>query len=90
MSDTDDVLLSHRAQIEALDVGETFARAVRFDPNRIDKNVPHEALQAIRLSLQSTTFRIGRRTGAVYTIECGEFRTASRDIIACAAVTRTQ
>lgn len=79
---------SHRAQIEALDIGETFSRAARFDPDIVTKDVPPQVLRGIRMSLQSSVFKVQRRTGARYTIECGEFRTASRDIVVCAAVTR--
>lgn len=81
---------SIRAQIEALENGETFARAVRFDADTTQKDVPAEVLRSMRLATQPTVHRIEQRTGAKYTIETGEWRTQSRDIIACLAVTRTE
>jgi len=80
---------SFRAQIEALDVGETFSRAQRYDADETLKDVPTEAMRALRLGMQPTVFRIARRTGRKYTIETGEWRTQSRDIVACLAITRT-
>lgn len=88
ISITDD-LPSIRALVEALDVGETFPRAQRFDADETLKNAPTEALRAMRLSMQATVHRITERTGNKYTIESGEFRTQSRDIMAVLCVTRT-
>lgn len=90
MSATGDEIVSYRAQIEALEIGESFARAVRFDADATLKDTPTEVLRKLRLAIQPTVFRINQRTGYAYTIETGEFRTASRDIIACLAVTRTE
>lgn len=84
-----DDLPSVRALIEALDVGETYARVKRFDADATQKDIPAEALRQMRLSLQATVYRISERTGNRYTIEAGEFRTQSRDIMACLCVTRT-
>lgn len=81
---------SIRAQIEGLDIGETYARAARFDADDVSKHVPAEVLSSIRTSLQSTCHKVEKRTGVKFTIECGEFRTASRDTVVCAAVTRTR
>lgn len=81
-------LPSIRAQIEALDVGETYSRAQRFDADTTLKAAPVEAMRAMRLSMQATVFRIGERTGNKYTIESGEFRTQSRDVMACLCITR--
>lgn len=89
MSGIDDIQ-SFRAQIEALDVGATFARAARFDADETQKDIPAAALQSMRLGMQATVYRIEKRTGNKYTIETGEWRTQSRDIIICLAVTRTQ
>jgi hypothetical protein len=80
---------SIRSLVEALDVGETFARAIRFDADETQKDVPLDALRALRLSTQATVHRISQRTGNNYTIESGEFRTTSRDIMACLCITRT-
>lgn len=85
-----DDLPSIRALIEALDVDETFARAKRFDADETQKDVPVAALRAMRLSLQGTVHRISERTGNRYTIESGEFRTSSRDIMAVLTVTRVE
>ena len=79
---------SIRAQIEALDVGESFARAARFDGDTTLKDTPHTVLEGMRSSMQATVHRIAARTGYEYKIETGEFRTQSRDIIACLVVTR--
>lgn len=82
-------LPSIRSLIEALDIDETFARAQRFDGDTTLKNAPAEALRQMRLSMQATVHRISERTGARYTIESGEFRTSSRDIMAVLCITRT-
>lgn len=82
-------LQSIRAQIEALDIGDTYARAQRFDGDATRKEVPPDALRGMRLNMQSTVHRIEVRTGNKYTIEVGEFRTYSRDIMVCVCVTRT-
>lgn len=80
---------SIRQRIEQLEVGgESFARAHRFDPDEVLKDAPINVLNAWRNSVQATVWRIEKRTGMSFTIECGEFRTQSRDIIACLAVTR--
>ena len=79
---------SIRSQVEALGVGETYMRGSRFDPDLITKEVPYNAIRAMRLSMQGTTNRIETRTGYKYTIEAVECRTGSRDIIAGIAVTR--
>lgn len=85
----DDLPLSMRIQIEELPIGETWPRAARFDADVVGKNVPVMALQAMRNSIQATVKRIADRTGMSFTIEGGEFRTKSRDIIVCLCVTRT-
>jgi uncharacterized lipoprotein NlpE involved in copper resistance len=82
--------LSHRAQIEALEIGESFARAVRFDADQTLKDTPVKVLRGMRLAMQPTAYHITQRTGAKYTIETGEFRTQSRDVIACLVITRTE
>lgn len=89
MSMTVDDIPSIRAMIEALDIDETFARAQRFDADATLKDVPMEALRAMRLSMQSTVHVITQRTGNRYKIESGEFRTNSRDIMAVLCITRT-
>lgn len=88
--DDDFTVRSYRAQIEDLEVGETFARAIRYDADETLKDIPAEQMRAMRLGMQPTVYRIEKRTGFKYTIECGEFRTQSRDIIACMAITRTE
>lgn len=85
---TIDDMPSMRSMIEGLDIGETFARAHRFDADSTPKDAPFEAMNALRLSLQGTVHRISTRTGNAFTIESGEFRTRSRDIMACLCVTR--
>lgn len=85
----DDYLpLSFRAMIEALEVGETFSRAHRFDGNEVMKDVPMQYLRGLRDGTNRTVHLVQHRTGRRFTIETGEFRTQSRDIIACLAVTR--
>lgn len=79
---------SIRALVEALDLGETFARAQRFDPDETPKTVPLVALRSIRLSTQATVFRVSERTGNRYSIESGEFITSSRDLMMVLTVTR--
>lgn len=90
MSQTLDDVQSYRAQIEGLEVGESFARAIRFDADETLKDIPAEQMRAMRLGMQPTVYRIQQRTGFRYTIECGEFRTQSRDIVACMAITRVE
>jgi len=80
---------SYRAQIENLAVGESFARAARFDGNAVGKDALAEVSRALRMAVQPTVHRVSKRTGQEYTIEAGEFRTASRDIITAIVVTRT-
>ena len=79
---------SMRAAIAALAPGETYARAARFDADATPKRVPMEVLQGLRLSTQATVLRVRQQTGSIYTVEGGEFRTASRDTVVCLAVTR--
>lgn len=79
---------SYRQQIEELAVGESFARAHRFDADNVLKDQIQEALRGMRLATQPTVYRVALRTGNKYTIEAGEFRTLSRDIIICLVVTR--
>jgi len=82
---------SIRQQIEQLEVGgESYARAQRFDPDEVSKDVPMRILAVWRNAVQATVWRIEQRTGYKYTIEVGEFRTQSRDIIACLAITRIE
>jgi len=82
---------SQRAQIENLDVnGEAFCRAKRFDADETLKDTPAALLSVWRNAVQATVLRIEKRTGHKYTVECGEFRTQSRDIVACMAITRTE
>lgn len=84
--------VSYRAQIENLDIGESFARAVRFDgndPELIGKDHLAEVARSLRLATQPTVYRITKRTGYQYTIECGEFRTdLARDLVIVVVVTR--
>lgn len=90
MSASTEDIQSHRAQIEALEIGDSFCRAKRFDADTTLKNTPAEVIRGWRMAIQATTFRITQRTGNRYTIEGGEFRTQSRDIIACLVTTRTE
>jgi hypothetical protein len=80
--------LSYRAQIEELAPGESFARACRFDGDEVTKTGLQEASRGLRLATQPTVHRITKRTGQQYTIECGDFRTLSRDVVLCLVVTR--
>lgn len=80
---------SNRLQIQDLAVGESFARAARFDGDEVSKDMLSEAARALRLATQPTVHRVTKMTGQKYTIECGEFRTLSRDVIICLVVTRT-
>lgn len=88
LAQSDDFLMSFRAQIDALEIGDTFPRAQRFDGD-VAKGVAPDVVRSLRLSLQPTVHRIQQRTGKKFTIEGGEFRTQSRDFIVCVAVTRT-
>lgn len=81
--------LSYRAMIEELAVGESFARAARFDGDEVTKDTLSRASRMMRLATQPTVNRVARRTGQEFTIECGEFRTQSRDIMVVLVVTRT-
>lgn len=81
-------VLSMRASIDNLGVGESFARAARFDPDLTSKQTLHTASRGMRFSTQPTVFRIRQRTKKTYTIEQGEIRTDSRDIILVIVVTR--
>lgn len=82
---------SIRERIEQLEVGgESFARAQRFDPDEVTKDTPMNLLAVWRNAVQATVWRVEKRTGMKFTIEVGEFRTQSRDIIAVMAVTRTE
>lgn len=85
-----DEVTSYRAQIEALEPQETFARAARFDPDAVTKEIPGEALSKMRQAMQPTVRRVEERTGRKFTMEVGEWRTQSRDIIICLAITRTE
>jgi hypothetical protein len=80
--------LSYRAMIEDLKPGDSFARAMRFDGDEVTKDGLQSALRGMRLATQPTVHRVARRTGAEFTIEHGEFRTLSRDIMLCLVVTR--
>lgn len=79
---------SNRAQIQDLAIGESFARAARIDGDFATKDRVHDASRGLRLATQPTVHRVSKNTGQKYTIECGEFRTASRDVIICLVVTR--
>ncbi len=82
--------MSNRAHIQALNVGESFSRATRFNGDRINKDMLNAAERGLRLATQPTVHRVARSTGHKYTIECGEFMTRSRDLIVCLVVTRVQ
>jgi hypothetical protein len=83
-----DAKLSNSASIKALNVGECFSRAVRFDGDRLNKKALSAAESGLRLATQPTVHRIAKATGRVFTIECGEFTTRTRDLIMCLVVTR--
>lgn len=80
---------SMRSLIENLAVGESYARAARFDADYVLKDALYQAVRGMRLSTQPTVWRIKKTTGYEYKIEEGEVRTASRDIILVLVVTRT-
>ncbi len=89
----DDLVLeevpSYRAQIEALETGQSFSRVIRIDPDVMDKEQQQEIIRSLRLNIQPTVKRItDRRPDYRYTIETGDFRTSSRDICLVLAVTR--
>ncbi len=88
MSYIGDTTLSYRAQIEELSVGESFSRAKRFDADEVTKEQIRLAIESLRMATQPTVHRIAKRTDYEYTIEQGEFRTASRDVVAIVVVTR--
>lgn len=79
---------SNRARIQELAVGESFARAVRIDGDLATKDRIHETARGLRLATQPTVHRVSQNTGQKYTIEQGEFRTSSRDLIIVLVVTR--
>ena len=81
--------VSMRALIENLAIGESYARAARFDADYVLKDALYQALRGMRLSTQPTVWRIKKSTGYEYKIEEGEVRTASRDIVLVLVVTRT-
>ena len=87
---TDDGVLSYRAQIEALEVGECVMRGARFDADETLKHVPREYLRTLRLGMQPTVQRIQDRTGRRYLTEAFEGRTSSRDIGAVLMITRVE
>ena len=86
----DDIGLSYRAQIEALEVGECLMRGARFNADETLKHVPREYLRTLRLGMQPTVQRVQERTGRKFSTETFEGRTASRDIGAVLMITRTE
>ena len=79
---------SMRAQIDSLAVGESYSRASRLDGDTATKLQIGAVLRGFRQTMRPTAFRITQRTGKVFTIETGDFRTESRDMILCIVVTR--
>lgn len=79
-----------RSLIEDLAVGESYSRAVRRDADQLMKDEIPQIIESLRNSIQPTVYRVGMDRGRIFTIESGEFRTRSRDIIICVVVTRTK
>lgn len=77
-----------RAQLERLQVGASFSRAVRYDGNLPGlKDMTRGALATMRSALQPAITRASKKNRH-YTMEQVEGRTASRDLIIVIVVTR--
>lgn len=81
---------SFPARLMALEVGETASQAHRFDTNEVKKDDLVEATANMRNSIAASVKRASAKTGYKYTVENGDFRTRSYDIILVVAVTRTE
>lgn len=82
--------ISFPARLMALGVGETAAQAHRFDGDEATKETLIEVTAAMRNSIAASVKRASAKTGHKYTVENGEFRTRSYDVMVVVAVTRTE
>lgn len=80
---------SIRAQVAALAVGECYSQSERLDFDSLTRNDLSVVAAAIRNALAPSVRRAADETGNEYTIEMGEWRTRSRDMVLTFIVTRT-
>lgn len=80
---------SFRAQVAALQVGQTLSTAQRLDGDKADKATREEARARMRNFINAAVGRARRATGHTYITESGEISTRSMDILVVVAVTRT-
>lgn len=79
---------SIRSHIEALEIGESYSRAVRLHGDKANRERMRTNSDYLRNSLQSTAFKITKRRSYTYVIEGGDFRTRSLDVIVTVVITR--
>jgi hypothetical protein len=82
--------ISFPARLMSLGVGETAAQAHRYDGNEVTKEDLILATAAMRNSIAASVKRASAKTGHKYTVENGDFRTRSYDVVIVVAVTRTE
>lgn len=89
MATLEHLMPSVRAQIAALDVGECYSRSQRLDFDMLTRAELQAANEGLRNSIAPAVRRAGNDTGNAYTVEAGEWRTTSRDLVVTVIVTRT-
>lgn len=81
---------SMRRMISALGVGESFARAMRFDYENLSREELVKATNGLRVATVTSVTRAKEDTGNIYTIESGEIFTRSKALQLIIIVTRTK
>lgn len=92
-TDRDDEVIrlpSMRAQIGALEIGESFPRVQRFNYDVLTRHDLRVAINSLRNAMISALTRAKIETGNEYTIEQGEMFTRSKDLLLIVVVTRTK
>lgn len=75
-------------QIAALDVGETWSRALRFDPDVVPRADMAAAVDRLKGTVEPQVRRVRHATGRTFTIETFDARTASWHTVVGVVVTR--
>lgn len=91
MSNTDSTpRVSFRSRIAALEIGETASETRRLALGFTNAEEMRETHEKLRNLANTSVHDSKGKTGGQYTVESGDFRTKSYDIIAVVAVTRTR
>lgn len=79
---------SVRARIAALEIGESIAEARRLDEDTATRAKIATVAENLRNTVTTASQRAKATTGHIYTVEVGDYRTRTYDLIVVVTVTR--